>query len=96
MGGGTGDAFAHRLRQLFITADIGETITFYRGLPLYPDPARHLARAREGARSGMRPIFEAVAHHNPYPAEAFDETGLESSRAEGAVHRDHSGPDPGP
>ena len=73
VGGGTGDAFAHRLRQLFITADIGETITYYRGLPLYPDPQRHVARAREGARSGMRPIFEAVAHHNPYPAETFDE-----------------------
>jgi hypothetical protein len=72
-GGGTGDAFAHRLRQLFITADIGETITFYRGLPLYPDPVQHVARAREGARSGMRPIFEAVAHHNPCPAECFDE-----------------------
>jgi hypothetical protein len=73
VGGGTGDAFAHRLKQLFVTADIGETITFYRGLPLYPDPARHVARAREGARSGMRPIFEAVAHQNPYPAEHFDE-----------------------
>lgn len=73
LGGGTGDAFAHRLKQLFVTADIGETITFYRGLPLYPDPERHVARAREGARSGMRPIFEAVAHHNPYPAERFDE-----------------------
>lgn len=72
-GGGTGDGFAQRLRQLFVTADIGETITFYRGLPLYPDPERHVARAREGARSGMRPIFEAVAHHNPYPAEMFDE-----------------------
>jgi hypothetical protein len=73
VGGGSGQGFAHRLRQLFVTADIGETITFYRGLPLYPDPALHLARAREGARSGMRPIFEAVAHHNPYPAEMFDE-----------------------
>lgn len=72
-GGGTDDAFAHRLKQLFVTADIAETITFYRGLPLYPDPDRHVARAREGARSGMRPIFEAVAHHNPYPAEHFDE-----------------------
>jgi hypothetical protein len=72
-GGGTGNAFAHRLRQLFVTADIGEAITFYRGLALYPDPPVHLARAREGARSGMRPIFEAVAHRNPYPAEMFDE-----------------------
>jgi hypothetical protein len=73
VGGGSGDRFAGRLQQLFVTADIGETIAFYRGLPLYPDPERHVGRAREGARSGMRPIFEAVAHHNPYPAERFDE-----------------------
>lgn len=68
-----GGAFKTRLEQLFRTADIGELITFYRGLPLYPDPELHLARAREGARSGMPPIFEAVAHRNPYPKEQFDE-----------------------
>lgn len=72
-GGGTGPAFAERLKQLFATADIAEMIAFYRGLPLYPDPELHLMRAREGVRSGMKPIFEAVAHRNPYPAERFDE-----------------------
>ena len=65
--------FRDRLEQLFRTADVGELITFYRGLPLYPEPKLHVARAREGARSGMQPIFEAVAHRNPYPAEQFDE-----------------------
>jgi hypothetical protein len=71
----TGPAFAARLRSLLQTADLSEAICFLRGLPLYPDPALHLARAREGARSGMRPVFEAVAHANPYPAEVFDEAG---------------------
>jgi hypothetical protein len=70
-----GPAFAARLRSLLATADLSETICFLRGLPLYPDPGLHLMRAREGARSGMRPIFEAVAHANPYPAEMFDEAG---------------------
>jgi hypothetical protein len=65
--------FQARIEQLFRTADIGELITFYRALPLYPAPKRHVARAREGARSGMQPIFEAVAHRNPYPREQFDE-----------------------
>jgi hypothetical protein len=65
--------FKTRIEQLFRTADIGELITFYRALPLYPAPKLHVARAREGARSGMQPIFEAVAHRNPYPREAFDE-----------------------
>jgi hypothetical protein len=70
-----GDAakFKARLEQLFRTADIGELITFYRGLPLYPYPELHVARAREGARSAMQPIFEAVAHRNPYPQAQFDE-----------------------
>ena len=70
-----GDAakFKARLEQLFRTADIGELIAFYRGLPLYPYPELHLARAREGTRSAMQPIFEAVAHRNPYPVEQFDE-----------------------
>jgi hypothetical protein len=65
--------FRLTLEQLFRTADIGELIAFYRGLPLYPHPKLHNARAREGARSAMQPIFEAVAHRNPYPMEEFDE-----------------------
>ena len=32
-----------------------------------------MARAREGTRSAMQPIFEAVAHRNPFPMEQFDE-----------------------
>src|SRR5688572_2451477 len=41
-----GDAakFKTRLEQLFRTADVGELITFYRGLPLYPYPELHVAR----------------------------------------------------
>lgn len=72
-GGGSGADFAEKLKKLMATSDVAETITFLRGLPLYPDPPLHLARAREGARSNMRPVFEAVAHKNPYPVEVFDE-----------------------
>jgi hypothetical protein len=70
---GDNGKFKTRIEQLFRTADIGELITFYRALPLYPAPQLHVVRAREGARSGMQPIFEAVAHRNPYPKEQFDE-----------------------
>ena len=48
-------------------------MAFYRGLPLYLDPPRHRLRAAEGVRSNMRVVFEAVAHHNPYPAEQLPE-----------------------
>ena len=46
---------------------------FYRGLPLYPDQPRYLARATEGLRTNMKDVFEAIAHRNPYPSEQFPE-----------------------
>jgi len=70
---GDGEAFVRRLDQLCATADLDELVAFYRGLPLYPDAARHRARAAEGVRSNMRAVFEAVAQRNPYPAEQLPE-----------------------
>jgi len=64
-----GDLFVRRLDQLCATADVDELVAFYRGLPLYPDAPLHRARAAEGVRSNMKVVFEAVVHHNPYPAE---------------------------
>jgi hypothetical protein len=65
--------FAERLDVLVRTSDVRELITLYRGLPLYPDAAAHAARASYGCRSNIKPVFEAVAHHDPYPSEAFQE-----------------------
>lgn len=70
---GDEEAFVRLLETLFATADVGELVCFYRGLPLYPGQHLLVARAREGARTNMRPVFEAVAHRNPYPTERFDE-----------------------
>jgi hypothetical protein len=71
--GGDGANFSRRLDQLCITADVGELVAFYRGLPLYPDQPRHILRAAEGVRTNMKSVFEAVAHRNPYPAEQLPE-----------------------
>ncbi len=71
--GGPAARFAERLEQLFATADVGELIAFYRGLPLYPEQPRYVERAAEGVRTNMKAVFEAVAHDNPYPAEQFSE-----------------------
>jgi hypothetical protein len=71
--GSDGAAFLRRLDQLCDTADIGELVAFYRGLPLYPDQSRYVLRAAEGVRTSMKAVFEAVAHRNPYPAEQFAE-----------------------
>jgi hypothetical protein len=71
--GGNGAAFASRFDGFCATAEINELIALCRGLPVYPDPALIEPRAREAVRSGMKPVFEAVAHRNPYPRETFSE-----------------------
>jgi hypothetical protein len=65
--------FAERFRSLCRTADVAELIALYRGLPLYPDPAALEPQVGEGLRSNMRAVFEAIAHHNPYPRAHFDQ-----------------------
>jgi hypothetical protein len=55
------------------TADLAELVAFYRALALLPVSKDLTRRAAEGLRSGMKPVFEAVAHRNPYPREAFDQ-----------------------
>jgi hypothetical protein len=71
----TGDeaAFALRLDAFCTTAEVNELIALCRGLPIYPAPALLEPRAREAVRSGIKPVFEAVAHRNPYPGEIFSE-----------------------
>jgi hypothetical protein len=70
---GNSAAFASRFDGFCATAEINELIALCRGLPVYPDPALIESRAREAVRSGMKPVFEAVAHRNPYPRETFSE-----------------------
>ncbi|MFZ6756191.1 EboA domain-containing protein [Undibacterium sp. Ji50W] len=65
--------FANQLDRIADSAEINELIALYCGFPLYPAAMAIEHRAREAIRSSMRPIFEAMAHRNPYPMEAFDE-----------------------
>jgi hypothetical protein len=71
--GSDGATFSRQLDQLCATADVGELVAFYRGLPLYPDQPRHVLRAAEGVRTNMKAVFQAVAHRNPYPSEQLAE-----------------------
>src|SRR5262249_52924198 len=68
-----GKAFKTRLEKLFYTAGVWELIAFYWGPPGYSHPREHLAPGPEGPPHAIQPIFEAVAHRNPYPMEQFDE-----------------------
>jgi hypothetical protein len=66
-------SFAERLDRFCTTAEVNELIALYRGLAVYPAAALIEPRAREAVRSGMKPVFEAIAHCNPYPGEVFAE-----------------------
>jgi hypothetical protein len=65
--------FAERLDRFCATAEINELVALCLGLPVYPAAPLIEPRAREAIRSGMKPVFEAVVHRNPYPCEVFAE-----------------------
>jgi hypothetical protein len=67
------ERFGARLDMVCKTAEIGELVAYYRGLPLYPDPPGLVTLAAEGVRTNIAAVFSAVAHHNPYPAEFFND-----------------------
>jgi hypothetical protein len=64
--------FAEMFKDVRRTADAAELIALYRGLPLYPEPEALDFEAGEGLRSNLRPVFEAIAHRNPFPRDHFD------------------------
>jgi hypothetical protein len=70
---GDPEGFAPRIDRLCQMADVGELIAIYRGFAIFPAAERLRARAGEGVRSAIRPVFEAIAHRNPYPKDFFDE-----------------------
>jgi len=65
--------FAKRFKELHRTADVGELLALYFGLPLYPDPESLVALAADGLRTNIKAEFKAVAHNNPFPLEHFTE-----------------------
>lgn len=65
--------FAEVFKDLRRTADMAELVALYRGLPLYPEPESLDFETGEGLRSNLKPVFEAIAHRNPFPCDQFDE-----------------------
>jgi len=66
-------AFAARIDKLCAGAEVAELVAYLKGFAVFPAPAALERRAREGVRASMRPPFEAIACHNPYPFNYFDE-----------------------
>lgn len=70
---GAAEAFDRRLSKLCATGDVGELVTLYQALPLYPNPEGLTSRAAEGLRSNVVAVFQAVAHKNPFPRDHFSD-----------------------
>lgn len=70
-----GATSANLIKQLYQTADMEEATAMQKSLAVLPNPELHMAWAREGIRSNIQQVFEALAVRNPYPALHFDEIG---------------------
>jgi hypothetical protein len=70
---GDDKAFAARIDRLCAAAEVTELVACLKGFAVFPAPAALEARARDGVRASMRPPFEAIACHNPYPFDYFNE-----------------------
>ena len=68
-----GDRYIATLDKIIAAADVEEAIAFYQTLPLLPHPEKFCLRAAEGIRTNMTSVFNAIAHHNPYPAKYLDD-----------------------
>lgn len=73
IGDGPKADFLERLDKTFVSADVGESVALYQALPILPYPDDLQERGAEGIRSNMTSVFNAVALHNPYPADYFGE-----------------------
>jgi hypothetical protein len=71
--GGDDAAFASRVDKLCTTAEVTEYIAYLKGFAIFAAPKLLYGRAREGVRSAITPVFAAIACHNPYPFDHFDE-----------------------
>jgi hypothetical protein len=72
---GDDQTFAARVERLCATAEVSELVAILKGFAVFPAPNLLCDRAREGVRSSMQPVFEAIACRNPFPFDHFDEPG---------------------
>ncbi|WP_116106507.1 EboA domain-containing protein [Lewinella sp. IMCC34191] len=56
------------LDELFAATDYREAMALYRGLYFLENASEFTGRAREGLRTNMVGVFDAIALDNPYPA----------------------------
>lgn len=62
---------ARFVKDILDTADAWEQIAVYSSMSLLPAPESYLPLAIHGLRTNIKPVFESIALHNPYPADFF-------------------------
>lgn len=67
------DEWLQRLQQLFEASDLNEQVALYSALPVLPFPETLVQQAREGLRTNITSVFDAIALDNPYPAEYLNQ-----------------------
>lgn len=67
------DFFLPKVTKLIEVADTGELETFLKYLILLPNPENYKTTAVEALRTNIATIFNALAYHNPYPSQFFDD-----------------------
>jgi hypothetical protein len=68
VGAATHDEIERFVADCYRGGDTDERRAVLRALPLLPVPERFAALAADACRTSVRPIFEAIACENPYPA----------------------------
>jgi hypothetical protein len=66
-----GHELADLIDRVYRKGDTRERQAVLRALPLLREPVRALPVAIDAARSGIPPLFEAIACENPYPSMHF-------------------------
>ena len=66
-------SYVRNFERLFETADIEEQVTLYKALPLLPFPEVMVKRTKEGIRTNITDVFDAIALNNPYPSKFLDQ-----------------------
>ena len=67
------DTFEHVFTDLCKSADLNESIAFYRSISVLPQSTSLDKLIGSGLRTHINAIFEAIAHDNPYPELHFSE-----------------------
>jgi len=62
------------MHKLFGAADVAEQVALYKALPILPYPEDMVTQAAEGVRTNMTVVLDAVALHNPFPQQHFNQT----------------------